>query len=82
MLLEYMQAALERAHYEIIDDENPFYGEVPHLAGVWATGVTLEDCRRNLAAVVEDWVLFSIAKGLKTPPLGEAQIHVPEKTAA
>ena len=29
MLLQYIQAALDRAHYEIIEDDEPFYGEVP-----------------------------------------------------
>ena len=48
MLIQYIQAALERAKYEIIDDEEPYYGEVPELEGVWATGKTLEECRRNL----------------------------------
>jgi hypothetical protein len=42
MLIEYIQAALERADYEIIEDEEPFYGEVPSLDGVWATGKTLQ----------------------------------------
>ena len=35
MLLGYLTAAMERAHYEIIEDEEPFYGEVPGLQGVW-----------------------------------------------
>jgi len=82
MLLQYIQVALERAHYEIIEDTEPFYGEVPTLSGVWATGKTLEECRRNLAEAVEDWVLFSIAKGLPIPALGEVSIHLPEKAAA
>ena len=82
MLLEYIQAALERAHYEIIEDEEPFYGEVSSLRGVWATGKTLEECRRNLASVIEDWLLFSIAKGLPIPALGKVSIHLPEKAAA
>ena len=64
MLLQYIQAALDRAHYEIIEDKEPFYGEVPLLNGVWATGETLEACRRNLAEAIEDWVFFSVAKGL------------------
>jgi len=50
MLLQYIQTALECAHYEIIKDEEPFYGEVPPLAGVWATGKTLEECRRKRAS--------------------------------
>ncbi|MCK4581157.1 MAG: type II toxin-antitoxin system HicB family antitoxin [Dehalococcoidia bacterium] len=82
MLLEYIQIALERAHYEIIEDTEPFYGEVPALAGIWATGKTLEECRRNLAEAIEDWVLFSIAKGLSIPAFGEVAIHLPEKAKA
>jgi predicted RNase H-like HicB family nuclease len=82
MLLEYIQAALESAHYEMIEDEEPFYGEVSSLAGVWATGKTLEECRRNLAAAVEDWVLFSVAKGLSVPALGQTVLHLPEKAPA
>lgn len=79
MLLQYIQIALERAHYEIIEDAEPFYGEVPAIAGIWATGKTLEECRRNLAEAIEDWVLFSIAKGLPIPALGKVSIHLPEK---
>ena len=82
MLLKYIQTALESAHYQIIEDEEPFYGEVPLLAGVWATGKTLEECRRNLAEAIEDWVLFSIAKGLAIPPLGRVTIRLPEKVSA
>jgi predicted RNase H-like HicB family nuclease len=82
MLLQYIQTALEYAHYEIIQDEEPFYGEVPPLKGVWASGKTLEECRRNLAEAIEDWVLFSVAKGLPIPALGEVTIRLPEKAPA
>ena len=43
MIREYIEAAMKRAHYEMIADEEPFYGEVPELPGVWATGKTLKD---------------------------------------
>ncbi len=82
MLLQYIQAALDRAHYEMIEDEEPFYGEIPPLQGVWATGKTLEECRRNLADAVEDWLLFSVARGLPIPTLGEAVIHLEENMVA
>lgn len=82
MLLGYIQEALERARYELIEDEEPYYGEVPELPGVWATGKTLEDCRRHLAEAVEDWVLLSIAKGLPIPALGQIAIRLPEKVSA
>jgi predicted RNase H-like HicB family nuclease len=82
MLTQYLQAALDNAHYEIIEDEEPFYGEIPPLAGVWATGATLEACRRNLAAAVEDWLLFSLTKGLPIPPLNGITLHQPELVAS
>jgi predicted RNase H-like HicB family nuclease len=82
MLLRYIQTALEQAHYEMIEDEEPFYGEVTALPGVWATGKTLEGCRRNLAEAVEDWVLFSVAKGLSIPALTDVTIRIPERVRA
>ena len=82
MLVRYIQTALEQAHYEIIEDEEPYYGEVPGLDGVWATGPTLESCRSNLAEAIEDWLLFSIAQGLSIPALGDVSIHIPRKAVA
>lgn len=82
MITEYIEAALARATYEIIQDEEPYYGEIPDLQGVWASGKTLEECRSNLAETVEDWVLLSIAKGLPIPALGEASIRLPKKVTA
>ncbi len=64
MLREYIQQALEQATYEIIEDDDPYYAEVPALQGVWATGGSLEECRRNLIEAVEDWLFLSITKGL------------------
>ncbi|MCS6806168.1 MAG: type II toxin-antitoxin system HicB family antitoxin [Acidobacteriota bacterium] len=69
MLLEYIQEALDRARYELIDDEEPYYGEVPELAGVWATGKSLEECRRNLREVIEGWIIVRLQKGLPVPRL-------------
>ena len=43
MIVEYIEAALAKAKYEIIRDDEPYYGEVPALKGVWATGKTLEE---------------------------------------
>jgi len=71
MLTEYIEEALKRARYEIIDDEEPYYGEIPELKGVWATGKTLEGCRENLREVIEGWIIVSIRKGLPIPKLGD-----------
>ena len=82
MLTQYLHAALDRARYEIIEDEEPFYGEVPELPGVWATGETPEVCRRNLASAVEDWILFGLAKGLPIPALGDVVLRQPRLVTA
>ena len=71
MLTEYIDEALRRARYELIeDDEPPYYGEIPELPGVWASGRTLEDCRRELKEVVEGWILISVGRSLDIPRLG------------
>ena len=67
MLIQYIHAALERAKYEIIDDEEPYYGEVPELEGVWTTGKTLEECRRNLEEVIDEWIAFRLRNGFHLP---------------
>jgi len=79
MIREYIEAALERARYEVINDEESYYGEVPELQGVWATGKTLEECRRNLIEVIEGWLIVRLKKGLPIPPLGESRIEEPER---
>ncbi|MBI2304098.1 MAG: type II toxin-antitoxin system HicB family antitoxin [Chloroflexi bacterium] len=75
MLTEYIAAALSRAKYEIIDDEEPYYGEVPELDGVWATGKTLEECRHNLAEVIDGWLVVRLKRGLPIPPIGEHRVE-------
>ena len=74
MLIEYVEEALRRARYELIDDEEPYYGEVAELKGVWASGKTLEESRENLKDVIEGWLLVSLRKDLPVPNLGAHEI--------
>lgn len=76
MFLEYIQAAMDKATYEIIDDPTPFYGEVPELQGVWAAGKTLEECRRELQSVIEEWIAWRLRFGHPIPPIGDHAIIV------
>jgi len=76
MIVEYINAALARATYERIEDkDNPYYGQVPVLKGVWATGKTLEECRNHLAEVIEGWLIVRLRKGLAIPPIGKHQVE-------
>jgi predicted RNase H-like HicB family nuclease len=75
MITDYIEAALARATYEIIKDEEPYYGEVPGLQGVWASGKTLEECRQDLKEVIEGWIIVRLRKGLPIPELDGHQIE-------
>ncbi|MDW7775262.1 MAG: type II toxin-antitoxin system HicB family antitoxin [Methanosarcinales archaeon] len=81
MLIQYIQAALEHANYEIIDDEEPYYGEVSELQGVWASGNTLEECRKNLEEVIDEWIIIRLKKGLTIPPIGNFNFETIGKIA-
>ena len=79
MIIEYIEAALARAKYEIIRDDEPYYGEIPNLKGVWATGRTLEECRKRLSEVIEGWIIIRLKKDLPIPPLGKYRIKEPKE---
>ncbi|OLE51764.1 MAG: HicB family protein [Acidobacteria bacterium 13_1_20CM_3_53_8] len=64
MLTNYIRAALHQARYEILPDDQSFYGEIPGFDGVYANAPTLEACREELAEVLEEWILFRISKSL------------------
>jgi predicted RNase H-like HicB family nuclease len=60
MIQEYLNKAMETAHYEILEGNEGFYGSIPDAPGVWATGETLEACRRELLEVLEEWILLGV----------------------
>ncbi|OGB90023.1 hypothetical protein A2625_01640 [candidate division WOR-1 bacterium RIFCSPHIGHO2_01_FULL_53_15] len=69
MIMEYIEAALNKARYDMIKDKEPFYAEIPGLDGVYATGKTLEECRKNLSEVIDDWIVIRLRRGLPIPPI-------------
>ena len=78
MLLEYIQAALRHAKYEILPDDGSYYGEIPECNGVYANAKSLEDCREELREVMEEWVLFRIHKNLQLPTIDGIELSIKE----
>jgi predicted RNase H-like HicB family nuclease len=77
MFPEYIQAALERAQYKVIDNgDEPYFADVPELDGVWATGRTVEEVRRNFIEALEEWIAARLQWGLSIPPIGGQTIEV------
>lgn len=79
MIFEFIQAALKHAKYEIIDDEHPFYAEIPKLPGVWASGNSFEACRETLIEVLEGWILVKIKNGQEIPVIDNLSIKLPRE---
>ena len=53
MLINYIQAAMRHAKYEILPDDGNFYGEIPEFNGVYANAQILEECREQLEEVLQ-----------------------------
>lgn len=47
MPAKYIQAAMKRAEYEVLND-NTFYGSIPGLEGVWANEPTWKPAAQSL----------------------------------
>lgn len=69
LLAEYIEAAMKAFVYEILDDDGSYFGTVPGFRGAWANADTLEECRKELAEVLEDWTILGIRLGHPIPDL-------------
>jgi predicted RNase H-like HicB family nuclease len=75
MLLKFIQAAMRLAHYEMLNGEGIF-GEIPGFDGVYAQAENLEDCREELASVLEEWIFVRISSGLPVPTVDGLELKV------
>ena len=62
MFSEYIEKKLKRARYKLLKDGS-YFGEIPGLRGVWANAKNLEECRKELQGVLEDWLLLKVRFG-------------------
>lgn len=81
MLTEYIQAAMASAHYEIIEDERTFWGEIPGFKGVWGKAATLEKCRGELKGALEEWIIFRFKNNLELPVIEGIDLNIAEQAA-
>ncbi|MCH8346826.1 MAG: type II toxin-antitoxin system HicB family antitoxin [Chloroflexi bacterium] len=68
MLTAYIRAAMQKAQYKILDD-SMYFGEIPGFQGVWASKANLEECRRDLQEVLEEWLLLKLRDDEEVPEL-------------
>lgn len=69
MLTHYIQAALKKAHYQLLPDGEGYYGAIDGLQGVWAQADTLEACREDLRETLEEWIVLGLRMGHNLPAM-------------
>ncbi len=62
MLIDYINKALSKAEYEMLED-GTFFGKIPECPGVLAFGKTLFECQNELISVLEGWLIVKIRHG-------------------
>ncbi len=78
MLTRYIREAMKRARYRTLKD-GTLFGQIPGLAGVWANEGTLDEGRRVLQEVLEEWLILKIRDRDPIPRLG--RITLPLRAA-
>ncbi len=80
MLTLYINAAMRKAHYEILKGSEGYIGKIPGLQGVWANAETLEACREELREVLEEWIILGLKMGHHIPGIDGIELNI-EKVA-
>ena len=81
MLSEYIQKALEKARYKVLDD-GTWFAEISDFEGVWANAATVEECRHELVEVLEEWLVLKIRDRDAIPEIEGVGIQIKEVLAA
>jgi len=64
VLLKYISSAMKKAKYEVLKEDNTYYGEIPGFKGVYANSSSLEKCKEELEEVLEEWLFYRISRNL------------------
>ena len=80
MLIEYAQKALEQANYKRLED-GTWFADIPGFEGVWANGTRVEDCRRELIEVLEEWLMLKLRDGDPIPAVDGIELRVQQSAA-
>ena len=69
MLNEYIQAAMKKATYKTLDEQEGYFGEIPGFQGLWVNTETLDTCKIELKEALEEWILLGIKLGHSLPEI-------------
>lgn len=78
MLLDYIQAAIRHAKYEVLPEDGSIYCEIPECRGVYAKAKTVEEVRNEIIEILEDWLFVRLRKNLHIPVIDNINLNVDE----
>ena len=69
MLTNYLDAAMRRAVYEPLEDDEGWFATIRDFPGLWASGKTVEHTRERLRSSLEGWIILALRQGERLPLL-------------
>ena len=81
MIIEYCQKAIEKAEYKKLED-GTWFAEMLGFKGVWSNGETVEECRRELLTVLEEWIILKLRDRDSIPDVDGVRVQITELAVA
>ncbi len=78
MLTAYVNAAMRKARYEVLAENEGSFGRIDGLDGVWANAENLETCREELRDVLEEWIVLGLQMGHHIPEIEGLSLKIRE----
>jgi len=78
MLTAYINAALRKATYQQLPDNEGYLGRIDACQGVWAQADSLEECREELREVLEEWIVLGLRMGHTLPAIDGSTLDMEE----
>jgi len=81
MIIEYCQKAIENAEYKKLED-GTWFVDIPGFKGVWANGKRVEECRKELISVLEEWIILKLRDKDPIPEVDGLRVEIKELAVA
>ncbi len=78
MLTEYIERAMRKAKYKKLAD-GTYCGTIRPCPGAIAFGKTLQECKREMRSVLEDWLLVKLRHGDPLPTIDGINLNIGAK---
>ena len=81
MIFEYCKKVIEKAEYKKLED-GTWFAEIPGFQGVWANGERVEECRKELFTVLEEWIILKLRDKDPIPEVDGLRVEIKELAVA